>query len=461
MEEDLAKALSEVLLDKDVEGLEEELIEYMAGMLASKIMEDDHGAHGGDEEDDSDETLFQEAVDEVLVPFLESVNCPENLVQASTEAVLKVLRHQKQSDHNNGSSSSPAASSATATTTTRKLQQGVVSMASELTNQTDADIEASRYLWGSDRGVKPMANDIIDAQTEKASAKDKRKVRKADAEKMRKLLSSQNDRDIDDNDESGGLVKMNFFSDPLTGATPGSTDRGRDVQLRNVTVSLDNGTVLLEAGELKFTYQRRYGLIGENGVGKSTLLKAIANGLDGFPAHLRVLHVRQEVPAHLNLTMTVMQAVLESDVERTVLLKAEKDLLAKLDQAGTVAAAAAPEENSNSNKTLTLQEKRKKLADEAQQSDAANAAEWQAMAADLKRLDEVYARLQVLGSDSAEARAAMILSGLQFTPQMQTAPLSSLSGGYVYCTCHATLLLLLHHTTPPCPCSSLPFTSMS
>lgn len=50
--------------------------------------------------------------------------------------------------------------------------------------------------------------------------------------------------------------------------------------------------------------------------------------------------------------------------------------------------------------------------------------------ADLKRLDEVYERLQILGSDSAESRASTILSGLQFTPAMQKGPTSALSGGW-------------------------------
>ena len=51
-------------------------------------------------------------------------------------------------------------------------------------------------------------------------------------------------------------------------------------------------------------------------------------------------------------------------------------------------------------------------------------------AADLKRLDEVYARLSTLSADSAESRAATILSGLQFTPEMQAGPTSALSGGW-------------------------------
>ena len=67
-------------------------------------------------------------------------------------------------------------------------------------------------------------------------------------------------------------------------------------------------------------------------VGKSTLLKAIANGgVEGFPSHLRVLHVRQEVPAHLSDSMNVLDVVLKSDLERNMLLDREKELQAKLE----------------------------------------------------------------------------------------------------------------------------------
>lgn len=149
--------------------------------------------------------------------------------------------------------------------------------------------------------------------------------------------------------------------------------------------------------------------------GKSTLLKAISNGgVDGFPAHLRVLHVRQEVPAHLSDSMSVLDAVLKSDLERNMLLDREKELQAKLEQAS----GGGGDEDSN----LSFEEKRKKLA--------ANASDMKAMEADLKELDGLYARLQVLSADSAEARAAMILSGLQFSVSMQTGPISALSGGW-------------------------------
>jgi len=137
--------------------------------------------------------------------------------------------------------------------------------------------------------------------------------------------------------------------------------------------------------------------------------------VEGFPSHLRVLHVRQEVPAHLENSMTVLDAVLQSDLERNMLLEREKKLHAKLEQAGG--------NGGGDDSNLTIEEKRKKLAANA-------AADMKSMEADLKELDNLYARLQMLSADSAEARAAMILSGLQFTHSMQSGPISALSGGW-------------------------------
>ena len=283
-------------------------------------------------------------------------------------------------------------------------------MSSDL-EQTAAEEEASRYLWGTENGVKAMANTLIDGHHDKSSAKEKRKARKAEAEKMRKLLSSQNDTNIDEEEDGGdNLIKMNFRTmDYSQGA-----DRKMDVQVRNVTVSLPNGTVLLEQGEIKWAASRRYGLIGENGVGKSTLLKAIARGdVEEFPRHLRVLHVRQEVPSHLSQDLTVKDAVLKADLERTMLMEKEKELVKKLE--------GDEPSSSKADEGLSLADKRKKLEEKGDLKE---------MAADLKALDEVYARLQMLGADNAESRAVMILSGLQFSTERQNSRVCDLSGGW-------------------------------
>lgn len=124
--------------------------------------------------------------------------------------------------------------------------------------------------------------------------------------------------------------------------------------------------------------------------------------------------------------MSVVDAVLESDLERNMLVDRERELVAKLEKAG--GGGDQPDA------TLSFEEKRKKLA--------ANAADMKTMEKDLKELDAIYARLQVLSADSAEARAAMILSGLQFTPAMQAGPISALSGGWRMRTALAAALFI-------------------
>jgi hypothetical protein len=207
-EEQLSKALSSVLLKEEVEGLDEGLVEYIAGMLNSSIM---------DSENDVDPDSLDETIGEVMVPFLESVDCPDSLIEDARRQVLSVLQES-------------LGSQTKAAPTIRKLTTGAIQMANAL-DQTAAEEESSRYLWGTENGVKAMANTLIDAHQEKSSAKEKRKARKAEAEKMRKLFSSQGDTNIDEDDD---LIKMNFRTmDYSQGA-----DRKMDVNIRNVTVSL-------------------------------------------------------------------------------------------------------------------------------------------------------------------------------------------------------------------------------
>ena len=67
---------------------------------------------------------------------------------------------------------------------------------------------------------------------------------------------------------------------------------------------------------VEFAHQRRYGLVGKNGVGKTTLLKAIAAfEVENMPLHHRILHVRQEIRA-AGGDISVLQAVMSADIER-------------------------------------------------------------------------------------------------------------------------------------------------
>eukprot|EP00048_Salpingoeca_helianthica_P009515 m.136397 g.136397 ORF g.136397 m.136397 type:complete len:732 (+) comp14888_c2_seq1:80-2275(+) len=169
------------------------------------------------------------------------------------------------------------------------------------------------------------------------------------------------------------------------------TGASTDVNIGEFTLLKPEKTVpLIENGALRLVTGRRYGLVGRNGVGKTTLLRAISRyEIAEFPRHLRVLHVEQEVRGG---TETALSCVMAADLERTMLLEEETQLRALVSQEGGVPAGAA---------------------------EAAQA-----------RLAVVYARLNEIESWSAEGRAAAILTGLQVTREMQAMPTKQLSGGW-------------------------------
>lgn len=84
---------------------------------------------------------------------------------------------------------------------------------------------------------------------------------------------------------------------------------------------------LLQGAELSLASGRRYGLIGRNGLGKTTLLKMLASRNLRVPAHISILHVEQEVAGD---ETTALQSVLESDTLREGLLREEKSLNARI-----------------------------------------------------------------------------------------------------------------------------------
>ncbi|CAE7219154.1 Abcf3 [Symbiodinium necroappetens] len=155
-----------------------------------------------------------------------------------------------------------------------------------------------------------------------------------------------------------------------------------DIKLNSIDLRSLDGSELLLGTDLTLNQGRRYGLIGRNGAGKSTLLREIAYyKFDKFPKNLKVLMVEQEVTGD---DRKPIEWVLHSDVERRLLLQEQKLL---------------------------------------QDKDARDASE-------SERLKQIADRLQEIGSDDAEPRAAKILRGLQFTDQLLDTPTSSLSGGW-------------------------------
>ena len=112
----------------------------------------------------------------------------------------------------------------------------------------------------------------------------------------------------------------------------------------------------------------RYGLMGVNGCGKSALLAVLGNREVPIQDHIDIYFLAREVPAS---EMTALEAVMEADEERVKLEALAEELATQED-------------------------------DESQEF-----------------LMQVYERLDDMGADTAEARAAHLLMGLQFDDVMQ------------------------------------------
>ncbi|KAL6012283.1 ABC transporter F member 4 [Asimina triloba] len=162
----------------------------------------------------------------------------------------------------------------------------------------------------------------------------------------------------------------------------------KDVTVENFSVSA-RGKELLKNASLKISHGKRYGLVGPNGKGKSTLLKLLAWRKIPVPKNIDVLLVEQEVVGD---DKTALEAVVSANEE---LVKLRQEVAELQDSS----AAAAEEDGDGDDDTG-------------------------------EKLSELYERLQLMGSDAAEAQASKILAGLGFTKEMQARATKSFSGGW-------------------------------
>mmetsp|Transcript_1345 Transcript_1345/g.1578 ORF Transcript_1345/g.1578 Transcript_1345/m.1578 type:complete len:629 (-) Transcript_1345:3743-5629(-) len=164
-------------------------------------------------------------------------------------------------------------------------------------------------------------------------------------------------------------------------------ENARSIQVDNLTVSY-HGVELVHETSLKLSYGQRYGMLGLNGTGKTTVLRAIASRMVPIPKNIDCYTVEKGMD---KTDKTALQAVLEVDDEVKELEKEAEELSAKL-----------------GDDSLT-EEQQTAISD---------------------RVSEIYERLDEMDAETAEMRAASILSGLGFTKEMQAKATKDFSGGW-------------------------------
>lgn len=215
-------------------------------------------------------------------------------------------------------------------------------------------------------------------QKEAPSLVDQKKLVKAEA----KLKMKQEKRDLSETSTAPSILPSNeATANQMISRRDVKMDdvsRSKDIRIENFDVAFGNKT-LLTGADITLSYGRRYGLVGRNGIGKSTLLKMISTGSLMIPKHITLLLVEQEVVGN---ETSALDAVLESDTVRHKLIEEEKRLLASKD------------DNSS------------------------------------ERLEQVYRELANCEADKAPMRAAAILHGLGFNEEMQKKATKEFSGGW-------------------------------
>ncbi|KAL3983401.1 heterogeneous nuclear ribonucleoprotein L [Sarotherodon galilaeus] len=263
---------------------------------------------------------------------------------------------------------------------TKKTKKAEVKSKKEKTAQRPRSMDEDVEEEGSNRGDTTMSEeDVIAEQAKKPE--DDLYANLTKKEKKKKKKQMEYERQVASVRAQNALEGDFSISQAEMSSRQAMLENASDIKLERFSISA-HGKELFVNADLLIVAGRRYGLVGPNGKGKTTLLKHIANRALSIPPNIDVLLCEQEVVAD---DTPAVQAVLKADTRRLKLLEEEKQLQARLEKGEDSVA---------------------------------------------ERLDKVYEELRAIGAAAAEAKARRILAGLSFTPEMQNRPTKRFSGGW-------------------------------
>jgi ATP-binding cassette subfamily F protein 3 len=168
-------------------------------------------------------------------------------------------------------------------------------------------VGSSRNM-SSTMGLAGGAVDLESANTRKVESRvDRKKLEKAE----RKLRAKQDRKEfknveyeasklLHEPNETQSYEEFYMAVNPLQ--LGDSANKSKDIKIDSFDLSMP-GLRILTDSSLTLAYGRRYGLVGQNGIGKSTLLRALARREVAIPTHISILHVEQEVRMSMPLLL--------------------------------------------------------------------------------------------------------------------------------------------------------------
>mmetsp|Transcript_1494 Transcript_1494/g.3549 ORF Transcript_1494/g.3549 Transcript_1494/m.3549 type:complete len:614 (+) Transcript_1494:95-1936(+) len=157
-----------------------------------------------------------------------------------------------------------------------------------------------------------------------------------------------------------------------------SRPTARDIKIDSFSMGL-NGVELIQECSIELTIGRRYGLIGQNGSGKTNFLECLALREVPIPNHMDLYHLHEEAEPS---DMSALDAVVDY-------IREELKKLEELEE--QIMETTGPED---------------------------------------ERLTAIYERMEELDPSTFEVRAAELLHGLGFNKQMMARSTKDMSGGW-------------------------------
>jgi ATP-binding cassette, subfamily F, member 2 len=205
---------------------------------------------------------------------------------------------------------------------------------------------------------------------------------KREAKKAEKGLKNKEDKSAEEATERLNKLKLqedkHGISERVTTGVLASLSTSRDVKIGAVSLVF-HGKVLLQDSTLELNFGRRYGLLGENGCGKSTFLRAIAAREYPVPEQIDIYLLNE--PADPSERSAIDWVVHEAEAE----LKRLEHTVEKIIETD------GPED---------------------------------------PRLDDLYERIDSMDPSTFEARASLILNGLGFNSKTILKKTKDMSGGW-------------------------------
>ena len=127
-------------------------------------------------------------------------------------------------------------------------------------------------------------------------------------------------REAEETADAGNSTAQFSLTQGNQGRSENLLENSLDIKIEGFSIST-RGRNLFANADLKISFGRRYGLVGPNGMGKTTLLKHIANRSLRIPTNIDLLLCEQEVVAD---DTKAIDAVVSADKKRMKLLDEEK-----------------------------------------------------------------------------------------------------------------------------------------